>query len=231
MAIATGFAVDARGNSYLMLPLKAESQSSNGGDIRLEDILLMRLGPDGSQQWRRRLGTPRDEEGLALSVGSEATVTVIGRTSGPIVFEPRREKDHPMYGGAYRSLEGSTLFTASYDETGALQKVRQFGTSAERFIYHSVTAWNGCVYALGSVAVEDDDDDPMTRSPTNYLMRQLCEAPASEPAPARQPAPVEQVDTAETPHRPEPGATSAAAITRGVRLAAPEGTRLRGLMP
>jgi outer membrane protein assembly factor BamB len=201
MAIATGFAVDARGNSYVMLELEAERQPSKAGDIHLEDILLMRLGPDGSQQWRRRLGTPRDERGMALSVSSDGTVTVIGRTSGPIIAEPRREKDHPMYGGRLVHLGVSTLFTASYDETGALQKVRQFGTSARHFGYHFVTAWNGCVYVLGPVTVEDNDDDPMTQPPTDdYLMSQLCEAPASEPDPARQPAPVEQVDTAETLH-------------------------------
>jgi hypothetical protein len=100
--------VDRESNIYLLTETEGDWFGKNLG---VKDIVLLKLSPSGEILWGKRIGTEKDELGIAIAVGSNH-VYIAGMTTGSLF-------------GKYRgdSYEG---FLAKYDLNGNLVWGKQF---------------------------------------------------------------------------------------------------------
>ena len=87
-------------------------QSSSGG----QDAFLMKLNSDFTMAWVRQFGTAADDRANAVAL-NDAYAIVGGETAGTLDGES--------------TSGGVDAFAATYDDSGALQWLRQFGTAGD----------------------------------------------------------------------------------------------------
>ncbi|WP_002634767.1 SBBP repeat-containing protein [Myxococcus hansupus] len=92
-----------------------DAEPSAGG----QDAFVAKYDVSGELLWTRQLGTSAHDRAQAVSADAHGNVYVAGYTWGSF--------------GYYVNAGGTDLFVAKYDADGALQWIRQFGTSTDDF--------------------------------------------------------------------------------------------------
>jgi len=101
---------DADGNVYVVGSTRGSLHNQNLQGA--SDVYIMQLDPTGARQWTQQLGTPMDDFGTAIDIGSN--VYVVGNTEGEI-------------DGQTNAGKGDAFLTA-YSKAGAKQWTRAFGS-------------------------------------------------------------------------------------------------------
>jgi hypothetical protein len=104
----------------------------------LSDGFLMRFDSSGNLQWTKLLGSPGIDSGPALAIDDSANVYVAGWTTGQL--------------DGNTSSGGRDIFLASYDSSGNVQWIRQFGTPADEICRSVAVDTRGHVYLTGCTA-------------------------------------------------------------------------------
>lgn len=102
----------------------------------LSDAVLQKYSAAGSLLWTRQFGTSDSDFAVAVSVGSDGSVVVVGGTEGTFP------------GQAYLGVQD--VFVRKYDADGTLLWTRQFGTVADETPYAVSADAEGAVAVVGS---------------------------------------------------------------------------------
>lgn len=122
--VPLAMAVDASGNIlvsgyfYLTVDFGAGNVTSAGD----ADVFLLKLAPDGSHLWSKRVGGVGNDVSRALAVRSNGDVAISGHFTGSV----------NLGGGPLTSLGGIDVFLAVYDSSGQhLWSRREGGTGSD----------------------------------------------------------------------------------------------------
>ncbi len=110
---SSAVSADALGNVYISGHTRGSLDGTNAGDV---DAFISKYDASGTLDWTRQLGTSEEDVGEGVSADGLGGVYMSGWTFGSL--------DGPNAGMR-------DAFLARYDDSGALQWTRQFGTSEE----------------------------------------------------------------------------------------------------
>jgi len=164
--IAYGVTVSAGGDVYAtgFMQGAPDGPGATGGPYRgadgtnwngWGDAALVRLAPNGTQQWARSFGTPRDD--ISQSVWLHGgRVHVAGRTKGDATS-----------GGAVSVHGGADVFIAAFNLDGTVPSggLHQFGTAGDDFVGRSALNPQGTWFIPG---MSDADWTGMSRDACTY---------------------------------------------------------------
>jgi Beta-propeller repeat len=139
--VARRVATDASGNVY------AAGFSTGGLDGNVNsgsyDAFIVKYDSGGVKQWTRQLGTIGLDQVFAMAVDASGNAYVAGHTDGTLVDNT--------------SVGGSDAFIAKYDTHGAVQWMRQFGTTAADYVYAMAVDAGGNAYVAGTTEGVSND--------------------------------------------------------------------------
>ena len=144
---AFGVSVSKSGDIYVIgrtLYYNYDGQKSLGS----VDILLLKLSPDGSKLWSRIIGTPSTDNPIALAVGSDESVYVLGETTGNLVGQKNADQ---KYGGTF------DVFLTKVLPSGGISWSTLVGGSSSDTPTAITTSPDGSVYVTGYTNSSDFD--------------------------------------------------------------------------
>jgi hypothetical protein len=172
---AFGVAIDAAGNIVVVGVTSGSLAGPNRGDY---DMFIVKYAPDGTERWRKQLGTTGFDYATGVAIDSTGNIFVAGQQPGPndanrafvAAFSPggteqwRRELGGDLFDGAHgvaTDPAGNVViagqqfrhpFAASFSPGGTLQWTQQVETSID---YRLVPATDaaGDVVIAGTVGV------------------------------------------------------------------------------
>jgi hypothetical protein len=144
---ARAVALDAAGNVYVA----GFTAGAVAGATALgaEDILVLKLGPDGKLLWARQLGTKERDLALAMAVDAKGQVYVTGSTTGDL------EGTNAGNDGTCKSTSCPDLFVLKLDSSGTTLWTRQLGTKGDETANGIALDGSG-VYVTGKTAGDLD---------------------------------------------------------------------------
>jgi Beta-propeller repeat len=102
--------VDSRDNAYIAGYTRGSLVGNSAGR---DDVFLVKYGPSGDLLWKRQFGALLEDRGASLAIDDNDNVSLAGITRGSL---GRVNKG------------GWETFVVTYDPSGAISRVRQFGT-------------------------------------------------------------------------------------------------------
>lgn len=128
-----GVAVDTEGGVYgVGLTEGSFPGQTNTG---MADVWVVKLRPDGTNEWHRQFGSDQNDRGNAAAFGADG-LYVVGSTNGSVVA------------GSAQGL--ADVVIARFGRDGKQQFVKQFGTSGDDQLNAVTVDPSGQAYAVGS---------------------------------------------------------------------------------
>lgn len=124
----TGVGMDGAGNIYLAGFTNGEMAAGGGPQGLGSDGWLMKLAPDGTELWRKQMGTDKHDTIDALALDGLGNIYLVGSTEGEMVA-----------GGAQG---GRDAWVARFSPGGAEQWRYQLGTAGEDMSAHMAVLWS-----------------------------------------------------------------------------------------
>ncbi len=144
LAVASG----SNGEVYVL----SQTGGTTGGltPRGTQDVFLTKYDSTGREVFTRGLGAAASASGLALSVGSDGSVLVAGKVSGPL--------------GSTTNFGSDDAFVTKFDTTGREVFLKRFGSTGDEEVRSVALAADGSIYlagrtgsALGGAAGGGDD--------------------------------------------------------------------------
>jgi len=132
--VAYGIATDSSGNVYVTGYTRGALDGSNAGS---SDLFVVKYDNAGAKQWTKQLGTSSYDAASGITTDSSGNVYVTGTTGGALDGSNAGSND---------------LFVVKYDNAGAKQWTKQFGSSSYDYAYGIATDSSGNVYVTGSTS-------------------------------------------------------------------------------
>lgn len=136
--------------------------TSKGG----HDIFLLRLLPDGNLQWGWTAGDGDDDMGFAITTDSRSALYITGKFEGRIFWQGGNS---PVY--EWRSIGGSDIFAARFNNAGTLFWVRTWGGKEDDTGTDLGLDGGDNVFVVGTFAGEADLDPLWTSTEVRSLGR------------------------------------------------------------
>ena len=143
---AWGVAVDPAGNVVIAGALKGsasfggQEMTSAGGS----DVLVVKLGPDGSVLWSRRFGDAQDQSALSVAIDGAGTVLVAGVFQGTLKLGETWDAKHV-------SLGGDDVFVMKLSSSGDHVWSRSFGGPGDQIARRIAVDPSGNVVVTGEL--------------------------------------------------------------------------------
>lgn len=131
-------AVDASGNIYVVGTTLGDLGGPHEGNADEYDIFLVKYNTEGTEQWRRRLGTPEVDDAPCVAVDDTGNIYVSGTTYG--------DMDGDLGGTNAGNFD---IFLVKYNAAGEKQWTRQLGTEYSDECYSIAVDTNGNIYMTG----------------------------------------------------------------------------------
>ncbi|HNT27033.1 MAG TPA: SBBP repeat-containing protein, partial [bacterium] len=147
---AAASATDGSGNTYVTGYTFGALQGTNLGG---NDAFLIRYNSDGSKAWTRQWGSSALEGGAAIAIDADRNIVVAGVTAGSLTDQHGQSLP---YSGSY------DLFVAKFSPDGSLLWMKEWGTTAEEWVYDVHVGKNGKIYLTGYVGPSESRDGFIT---------------------------------------------------------------------
>lgn len=133
---AYGIATDASGNEFIAgwTTASMPTAAANAGD---HDVFVSKYSSTGVRQWVRQLGTTGDDRAYGAAVDGSGHVAVVGFSTGTLPGAP------------VANAGVADAFVASYDTSGTVRWVREFGTAGDDRAEGVTADASGNVYVTG----------------------------------------------------------------------------------
>jgi hypothetical protein len=130
---ATSIALDPTGN--ILVAGYTRGNIDGSGNAGIDDLFVVKLGPDGTRLWARQLGSSAMDQAWSVAGDTAGNVYVAGWTRGALDGQP--------------SHGGQDIVVVKYDATGVKQWTQQLGTAGDDWAAGITVDPNGGIYMVG----------------------------------------------------------------------------------
>jgi len=158
---AYGVSVSKSGDIYIVGSTMYNNYDGQKS-LSIPDILLLKLSQDGTKVWSRLIGTTSTDIPVAVSVGSDGSVYVLGKTTGDLVGQ--KNADLNKY-GTY------DVFLTKVLPTGVISWSSLVGGSRSDYPTSIALGSDGSIYVTGYLEYYDFDGKVSDGSEDGFFIK------------------------------------------------------------